>query len=372
MSAKMKKRILIVGAGLAGCTCARLLADDYSITLIDKSPELGGLCKDMKLITANCYYHRYGIHVFHTKKKYIWDFVNKFMKFREYHLQQRSLIDGFYYHFPVNLNTIEEVYQTDVHSESDVNKLIHDKKYTNPKNFEEYAINDIGTKLYEMFIKSYTEKQWQCSCDKLPSSVYKRVSIRYNRDNDLFQNQYQGLPVEGYTNFMYSLIQHPNIEFIPMMEYNYFDTSEDNKYERIIYTGSYEGLPYRSTQFIMRADQLSEDYSLVSLPQDSFYVRRTNCTSLHAIDPNNTSASSICVYEAPMKNNSGALCLPINTQDNGFLYMKKRFEFMNLHPSSILVGRLSTYKYMNMDETIDQCFKTLSKENMIDASKYFK
>ena len=45
---------------------------------------------------------------------------------------------------------------------------------------------------------------------------------------------------------------------------------------------------------------------------------------------------------------------------------------MNLHPNAILIGRLSTYKYMNMDETIDQCFKTLSKENMIDASKYFK
>ena len=54
------------------------------------------------------------------------------------------------------------------------------------------------------------------------------------------------------------------------------------------------------------------------------------------------------------------------------LYLQKRHEFMNLHPKAILIGRLSTYKYMNMDETIDQCFKTLSKENMIDISQYFK
>lgn len=369
----MKQKVLIVGAGVAGCTCARLLAENnIQVVLIDKNTDIGGLCRDIKYYTGNCYYHRFGPHFFHTFNKDIWDFVNRFSDWGGNHLQQKSLIDGYYYHFPINMNTIEEVYQTDVSTKEDVDHLIHDKVYDNPKNFEEFAINDIGTKLYEMFFKSYTEKQWQCECHKLPASIYKRVGIRYNRDNDLFQKQYQGVPTEGYSAFMQRLIDHPNIDFKPMQEYDPNDKYEDDNYSRIIYTGGYEGLPYRSTEFVMKRDAYDESCSVLSLPQDKFCIRRTNCSTMHPIDLEQSSAAALCVYEYPLSNNAGALCVPINTTENNILYLQKRDEFMKLHPTAILIGRLSTYKYMNMDETIYQCFKILSKENMIDISQYFK
>lgn len=369
----MKKKILIVGAGLAGCTCARLLAEiGHSITLIDKCSDLGGICRDIKLEENNCYYHLYGPHCFHTKKEYIWDFVNRFSKFREWHLQQMAYRDGKFYNFPINLNTIEQVYNTDVNSKEDVDALIHNKFYPYPNNFEEYAINDVGTKLYEMFFKEYTEKQWQCSCDKLPSSIYKRVGIRYNRDNDLFQNQYQGVPEDGYSGFLFNMIQHNNIDFIPLAEYNPDDTYIDHKYDVVIYTGGFEGLPYRSTAFVKGVDRLNSKHPLVSLSDDETYTRRTNYSTFHPIDPNKKNDVDVCMYEHPLPNNSDPILLPINTLENNMLYLIKREEFKKLHPKAILIGRLASYKYFNMDDTIDNCFKTLTSEGLIHLSVYFK
>ena len=368
------EKILIVGAGLTGCVCANLLANSgYKVSIIDKSEYLGGLCRDAKYLLGNCYLHRFGPHCFHTKQKYIWDFVNRFSKWRDFHLQQMSCVNGKYFHFPINLNTIEEVYQTDVKDQYDVDKLIHDKTYDNPKNFEEYAINDVGTKLYEMFFKRYTEKQWMCKCDQLPPSIYKRVSIRYNKDNDLFQGQYQGLPDEGYNSFFSNLLNHPNIELTLSTEYNYHDSSKDYDYYKIVYTGGYDDLPYRCTYFSLREDRLDTMHSLVSLPQDPSYVRVTNYSIMHPLNIKGLSSNvNARVYDLPLPNNSGELCIPINTLENNVLYLQKRDEFMKLHPKAILIGRLATYKYLNMDEAIDQCFKILSKEQLIDLSQYIK
>ena len=113
MKFNYEKPILIVGAGLSGCVCARMLADTgYSVVLREKSNYVGGLCRDEKIETCNCYYHLYGCHCFHTKNKFIWDFVNRFSKFNNFHLQQMSKISGKYYHFPINFNTILHLYSS--------------------------------------------------------------------------------------------------------------------------------------------------------------------------------------------------------------------------------------------------------------------
>ena len=41
-------QILIVGAGLSGCTIARLLASKHAVTVIDKRCHVGGNCYDYK------------------------------------------------------------------------------------------------------------------------------------------------------------------------------------------------------------------------------------------------------------------------------------------------------------------------------------
>ena len=154
--------VLVVGAGLAGCTCARLLAEqNNTIIILDKQDHIGGICYDYLSEDKSCYIHSFGPHIFHTNNKEVWNFVNKFSDFNEYVHRGISLYNDKLYSFPVNFNTIYQVFGKRVYSSKDVDILIHDIIIENPKNFEEAALNAVGSKLYKIFIKNYVIKQWK-------------------------------------------------------------------------------------------------------------------------------------------------------------------------------------------------------------------
>ena len=65
---------IIVGAGFAGATCARLLTDKgYSCLIIEERPFVGGncACDTQNDITV----HAFGPHIFHTNNEDVWYFV---------------------------------------------------------------------------------------------------------------------------------------------------------------------------------------------------------------------------------------------------------------------------------------------------------
>ena len=358
------KKILVVGGGLAGCTCARLLAETgHTVVLREKQKHIGGICRDIQVNACNCYLHLYGIHCFHTKYKSVWDFVRRFDKFNNFHLQQMSEINGKLYHFPINFNTIEEVYGTHVYNKKDVDKIIKSISLSET-NFENCAINDIGYTLYEMFVKPYTEKQWKTSCDKLPVSIYKRIKIRYNRDNDLFQKQYQGLPINGYSVWLNNMLNHTNIYVETETEYKHSSENWDN----IIYTGSFTELPYRCTEFIHQEVLSNNKYPLISLPYDKAFTRFTDFF-FHPIDKNKISENHCVTYEQPINDNISVPLYPIETKENMLKYNDSKNKYLNKHQNTILIGRLASYKYLNMDDTIVQCINILAKHNLIDRNK---
>lgn len=61
---------LIVGAGLFGSVCARLLKDNgYTCLVIQKRNHIGGLCNTENL--NNIDIHMYGPHIFHTSNQHV-------------------------------------------------------------------------------------------------------------------------------------------------------------------------------------------------------------------------------------------------------------------------------------------------------------
>lgn len=65
---------LIVGSGLYGATVARRLAEaGKSILVIDKRPNIAGNVYTEKIEGINV--HIYGVHIFHTNSKTVWDYV---------------------------------------------------------------------------------------------------------------------------------------------------------------------------------------------------------------------------------------------------------------------------------------------------------
>lgn len=346
------KNILIVGCGISGSTVANILANkNHNITIIDKNNHIGGNCYDFLSQDETCFIHKYGPHIFHTKNKEIWDYINQFSQFIEYRHLVYTQYNNKNYIFPINLNTISNVFNTQIYSKEDALNLIHDYHNDNPTNFEEMALNAIGTKLYEMFVKNYTIKQWQTDPKKLSTDIFKRINIRYNFNNDYFENQYQGLPKQGFTNLIANMLNHKNINVILNQQFEYFDKQ---KFDLIVYTGGFKNLPYRSTKFVHFQDK-PNNISVLNTPQDAKSTRITNFNVLHKIK-NNYTKHHFC-KQIPCNNNEVNQLYPIINKENCQLYYQQKNQLLSKHNNIILCGRLATYQYLDIDKAIEQAIK---------------
>ncbi|MDR2679173.1 MAG: FAD-dependent oxidoreductase, partial [Zoogloeaceae bacterium] len=69
---------IIVGAGCAGATVARVLAEaGRTVRLFDKRPHVAGNAHD-EYDAYGVLIHRYGPHIFHTQDKQVFDFLSRF------------------------------------------------------------------------------------------------------------------------------------------------------------------------------------------------------------------------------------------------------------------------------------------------------
>merc|ERR1719235_1554738 len=128
------------------------------------------------------------------------------------------------------------------------------------KNGEEAALSRVGPELYEKIFKHYTKKQWDKYPEELDASVLLRLPCRTSTDDRYFSDQWQALPLRGYTRiFENMLLDNPNISI--RLNVDYFKAKEAGElpeYGMLVYTGpidSYfgqQGMPkleYRSINF---------------------------------------------------------------------------------------------------------------------------
>lgn len=206
--------ILIVGAGLSGAVIANQLAHQgYKISVIDARPHIGGNCYSARDNDSGVMIHKYGPHIFHTNNKEVWDLVCQHVEMMPYINRVKTTVDGKVYSLPINLLTINQLFEKSL-SPKEAQLFIADqadKSITKPENFEEQALSMVGARIYEAFFKGYTIKQWGMSPDNLPASVLKRLPVRFNYDDNYFNHRFQGMPKEGYTPLVESLLDHPNI-----------------------------------------------------------------------------------------------------------------------------------------------------------------
>ena len=75
------KKVLIIGGGPAGCAIAHQISllKGYEILVVEKSAVLGGGCKTL---TMGGHPYTFGPRHFITDKKYLFDFLNKYVPMR--------------------------------------------------------------------------------------------------------------------------------------------------------------------------------------------------------------------------------------------------------------------------------------------------
>lgn len=369
--------IYIVGAGLFGCVIAERIANSLSkeVLIIDKRNHVGGNCYSFVDSQTGINCHKYGAHIFHTSNKVVYDYISRFITLNNYRHQVLTRHNNVLYQMPINLRTINDFFNLSL-SPSKAENFLHEKinanKKDHPINLEEQAISLIGKELYEAFIKGYTAKQWQRDPKELPSYIIKRLPFRTNYNSDYFNDLYQGVPIGGYKKLFDGLLENPLIKI--NLNTSYQDIKYDVKdRDLLIYSGAvdelfeyqYGPLEWRSLDFKWEIKEVS-DYQGISVINEADinvpYTRTHEFKHFHPENINtfNNPKSIICREFSKEFKLGDEPYYPIDTPKNHEkfnLYYNLAKEKNNI----ILGGRLGTYKYMDMDKTIQQALETWEK-----------
>ncbi len=356
---------LVVGAGFAGSVIAEQMARNFGkrVLLIDKRPHIGGNAFD-HYNEQGILVHKYGPHIFHTNSREVFDYLSRFTAWRPYEHRVRAMVDNTLVPIPINLDTVNALYQRNLNSSQleDFFASIAEKRNA-IRTSEDVVVSRVGRELYEKMFRGYTRKQWNLDPSELDASVTARIPVRTNRDDRYFTDTYQAMPLHGYTRMFENMLDHPNIKI--MLNTDYREIQGLVPYRQMVYTGPvdeffhcrYGKLPYRSLEFKHETfDQpVWQHYPVVNYPNE--HVPYTRITEFKYLTGQEHSKTSV-VYEFPRS--EGDPYYPVPKAENNALY-KKYQALAEATPDVHFVGRLATYKYYNMDQIVAQALTLCAK-----------
>ena len=359
MSSLPKYDLLVVGAGLFGAVVAhRAHKAGKRVLVIDKRSHIGGNCYCEE--QDGIFVHKYGAHIFHTSNKEVWEFVNQFVEFKPFIHSPLANYKGEIYPLPFNLNTFERLWGVTTAEEAqekiDAQRLRLDGE---PRNLEEQALSLVGSDVYAKLIKGYTEKQWGRDCKELPAWIIRRLPLRFERNNNYFNDTYQGIPVGGYNPLIQGLLEGVDVE----LNIDYFSAREafDEMADRVVYTGELDrfynyrfgALDYRSLRF---EEERVEVRDFQGAAVVNYTDRETPFTRIieHKHFEDRGAEHTVITREYPMEWHEGAEpYYPINDERNTSLYAEYR-ALADAETKYIFGGRLAEYRYYDMHQVIEK------------------
>ena len=208
------KKISCVGAGFTGAVIANKLANlGYQVTVFDTRNHLAGNCHTERDSATDVMVHVYGPHIFHTSNEIVWNYIQQFDEFMPFINRVKALYNERIYSLPINLMTINAFFGKTLSPKAaaEFMETLGDKSIVDPQTFEDQALRFVGKDLYEAFFKGYTQKQWGLHPSELPASILKRLPVRFNYDDNYYASKFQGIPKNGYSYIVEKMLDHPNI-----------------------------------------------------------------------------------------------------------------------------------------------------------------
>ncbi len=320
----------IIGCGLAGVTAAILLKEKgYDVEIFESRSHIGGNCYDQKIkgITV----HKYGPHGFHTNSDQVWNFLNRYTKFNNVCLR-------------VKANTKEGIIPLPFNRESE--------KIIGKKSPEE---------IIDLIFKDYSEKMWGVPWENLPKSITSRVpKLRDDNSHCFHLDKYQGIPHLGYTNMFQNMLDGIKVNLGVNK-----DEWRRQRCDLLIYTGKideyfnycYGWLEYRSLSIQFETAPKRKDIFQLNECNKKKFTRSIDHSHWHEQDVKDTIISK----EYPQEHDeSNTPFYPKPFGENTSRY-KRYKDLANQQKDTIFIGRLATYKYLDMDQVIAQTLTKLKK-----------
>ena len=367
-------RFAIVGAGFSGAVVARELAEaGHSIVVFDARDHVAGNCFTARHATG-VMVHTYGPHIFHTQHEHVWQYINKFGEMMPYQHRVKAISKQTMYSLPVNLKTINQFFDRDFDAD-EAEKFIAskaDNTITDPVSFEDQGLRFVGRELYEAFFAGYTSKQWGVDPKELPASILARLPVRFNDDDTYFSHPYQAIPKDGYTPIVEAILNHDEISVHLGTRFSLTETKEFGSFDHIIWTGpidAYFGfefgrLGYRTLDFVPEvADGDYQGHPVVNYCDTD--VPYTRITEHKHFAPWESHDKTIVYREF------SRLCGETDTPYYPIRLVKEKEQLLNYVQRArdakgvTFIGRLGTYRYLDMDVTIHEAL--LASKTMLEC-----
>ncbi len=165
----MKKKVVIIGAGPAGLTAAYLLARrGVSVQVLEADPHyVGGLSRT---VNYKGFHFDIGGHRFFSKSKAVEDLWSELLPedMLERPRSSRIYYRGKFFSYPLKaidalrkLGLIESLRCVLSYFKARLSPV------KDPRNFEDWVVNQFGRRLFNIFFKTYTEKVWGMDCREI-------------------------------------------------------------------------------------------------------------------------------------------------------------------------------------------------------------
>ncbi len=378
------KRIIVVGCGLTGSVIAKHYADlGFKVDIFDRRDHIAGNMYDY-LDENGIMVHKYGPHVFHTYTQRLADFMMQYGEWLPFHVTSQVEMCGKSTPSPFNFQTIDDYYS--INEAANIKKALLEK-YPNQSTVtivellkdENPEIREFAEFLFDHDYSLYTAKQWGLKPQDIDVSILKRVPVRLSYEDGYFNDLWQMVPKQGYTEWFKKLLDNDNISIhlnVDALDHITFSDTKvlwDNEEINIFYTGTLDELfsckfgklPYRSLKFIWKTENahLSKKAALTALPEDPEVTRITEYNQFPQL--RETEVTSLA-YEYPISytvDKNIEPYYPILTGDSMKLH-KQYLELAKQYANLTVAGRLANFKYYNMDQALNAVLNVLKNKDM--------
>lgn len=357
-------KAIILGGGVSGCVMANELGKKGVETiLIEKNGYLGG----------GCHTFFYGGHPYTEGPRPLsimdgkaFDYINPIVEMRTFPLILDSYNekDQQFYGFPIHWDDIQNMPDKD----KILQELEDRPKVNTATNLEDGWINAVGPTLYKKYVKTYTEKMWEVKSNKVFEDFSWSVKGSPIQTGDRMcrlstENPLHAYPIEetGYNRFFEYCVRNAivylntNVEKVDLEKKKVYIADGEIQGDIIVSTIALDDLMekcYGELRYIGR------DFYKIVLPTE--HIFKDGHHFIHY--PNNEKFTRIVEYKnlTGHQSDSTLLVMEIPSHSNKLYSYNIRSEqekagkYMSSLPNGVYsIGRLGTYKYLNINQCIE-------------------